>query len=295
MRILLAGGSGLIGSALQSALRADQHEVVRLVRRAPNAPDERAWQPESRPLDPAVLDGVDAVIGLSGASVGRIPWTPGYRRELRASRLVPTAAIATAIATAAHPPAVWLNASAVGFYGDRGDEQLDEGSAPGSGFLPELVRDWEAAASTSGATRVVQLRSGVVVANGGGFAPVQLTTRLGLGARFGDGRQFWPWISLADEVAAIRHLLTAEVSGPVNLVGPTPATSDEVTAEYARQLHRRRLLVAPRFAVRMLGEAGQRLLLDSARVRPAALAASGFRWQHERIADAVAAVITSAR
>lgn len=292
MRILVAGGSGLIGGALVAALTAGGDDVIRLVRRSATAPDELEWRPGARPLNPAVLDGVDAVIGLSGASVGRLPWTPAYRRELRTSRLVPTSAIATAITAAADPPRVWLNASAVGFYGDRGQDELDETSGPGAGFLPELVHDWETAARVGDTTRVAHLRSGVVVANGGGFAPVQLTTRLGLGARFGDGRQFWPWISLADEVAAIRHLLTAELSGPVNLVGPVPATSDQVTAEYARQLHRRRLLVAPRFAVRLLGEAGQRLLLDSARVRPAALAASGFRWQHERVADAVAAVLS---
>jgi len=291
-RVLISGASGLVGTALTKSLRSAGDEVRHLVRRDPRSSEEVRWDPGAGRLDPAELEGVDAVVNLSGASVGRIPWTAGYRAELRDSRLDTTRTIATALGRAKAAPKALINASAVGIYGDRPGERLTEDSAPGSGFLPELVVDWEAAAQTaSDRTRVVSIRSGVVVAHGGGFGPVRQLTQFGLGTRFGSGGQFWPWISLFDEVAAIRHLLDSELAGPVNLVGPTPATSDRVTRVYARELHRPRLLPAPEFAVRMLGEAGQRLLLDSAEVLPTRLRSDGFHWKHSEIDDAVTAVV----
>jgi uncharacterized protein (TIGR01777 family) len=291
MRVLLAGGSGLIGRELTAQLLGGGHEVRRLVRRRPSAPDEVTWAPSVHKIDPSVLGEVDAVINLSGATVGRLPWTPSYKKELRASRVDATLTLAEAMSQVATPPAVFLSGSAVGFYGDRPGETLTEESAAGTGFFPELVTDWEAAtAATPKKTRVVHLRSAVVVAHGGGLAPVRVLTGLGLGSRFATGGQYWPWISLYDEVAAIRHLLTSKLSGAVNLAGPTPATSDRITHAYATRMHRPYLLRVPEFAVKLLGEGGERLLLDSAQVEPAKLEADGFEWRDRTVEQAIDAV-----
>ena len=294
MKVLIAGATGLIGTEVAAQLRERGDEVVRLVRSASDGPDDIRWDP-TLPLDPAVLDGVDAVINLAGASVGRIPWTPAYRRKLVDSRVTPTRTLVTAINAAATPPAVLINGSAVGFYGDRGDEKLDEDSAAGTGFFPDLVAAWEAeAAKVRGETRRVSIRTAVVVARGGAFTPMLLLTRLGLGSRFGRGTQTWPWISLHDEAAAIVHLLGSGLSGAINLAGPTPATSDEITRELARQLHRWYLLRVPSFAIRLLlGEAGQRLLLDSADVVPSRLTSDGFRWRDETVAAAITRMLSA--
>lgn len=288
LRVLIAGASGLIGTALTEQLRADGHTVLRLVRHRTGADDEVNWAPSARTIDFRVLGEVDAVVNLSGASVGRIPWTPGYRKTLLDSRVQPTQTLAEAMNQVATPPAVFLSGSAVGFYGDRPGERLTESSAAGEGFFPELVTAWEAAASLAPKkTRVVNLRTAVVVAHGGGLAPVRVLTGLGLGSRFATGGQYWPWISLHDEVAAIRHLLTSKLSGPVNLAGPTPATSDRITHAYARRMHRPYFLRVPEGAVKLLGEAGERLLLDSAKVFPTRLEADGFEWQHRRVEQAI--------
>jgi uncharacterized protein (TIGR01777 family) len=289
VRVLVAGASGLIGTALVERLRARGDEVTRLVRRETRTADEVRW--DALALDPAVVDAVDAVVGLSGATVGRIPWTPAYRRTLLESRVQPTVALAEAVHAAADPPVVFVSGSATGYYGDRPGELLDEDTAPGEGFFPELVTAWEAAASiASGATRVVNARSAVVIARGGGMTPIRLLTSIGLGAGFSRGTQYWPWISLQDEVSALMHLVFSRLSGPVNLAGPTPATSDEVTEAFARVMHRPHLLRVPSLAVKALGEAGSRLLLDDARVVPAKLAADGFVWAQPTIADAVRAI-----
>lgn len=289
MRILLAGASGLIGTELTARLSARGDEGVRLVRREVRGPDEVQW--DASTLDPSVVDGFDGVVNLSGASVGRIPWTPSYRRTLLDSRVQPTVALAEAIVAAAHPPRVFVSASAVGIYGDRPGETLDETSATGHGFFPDLCRAWEAASAiAAGATRVVNPRSAVVIAHGGGMAPVRLLTTFGLGAGFGRGDQYWPWISLEDEVSALMHLLFSHLSGPVILAGPTAATSDDVTEAFAHVLHRPHLLRVPSLAVKALGEAGTRLLLDDMHVEPAKLTADGFVWSQPTIADAIAAI-----
>lgn len=289
-RVLIAGGSGLIGTELARQLRAEDSEVVQLVRREVRGPDEVRW--DARTLDPAVVEGADAVVALSGATVGRIPWTPAYRRTLVDSRVRPTVAIAEAILAAERPPTVFVSGSAVGFYGDRPGETLTEESARGTGFFPDLVAAWEAAASIAApSTRLVVARSAVVVAKGGGLMPIRLLTKFGLGAGFGRGTQFWPWISLHDEAAALRHLIDSKLNGPVNVAGPTTATSDEITEAYAAVMHRPHLLRVPSFAVKVLGEAGSRLLLDDARVVPARLAADGFVWKHPTITDAVSALV----
>ena len=288
-RILVSGASGLIGTELVAQLRAAGDEPIRLVRREVKTPDEVRW--DAHTLDPAALDGVDGVVNLSGATVGRIPWTPAYRRTLLESRVQPTVALAEAIVAAERPPTVFVSGSAVGYYGDRPGVELTEESSRGEGFFPDLVAAWESAASIAAAsTRLVVARTAVVVARRGGLAPIRLLTRFGLGAGFGRGTQFWPWISLQDEAAALRHLLGSSLRGPVNLAGPTPATSDEITEAYAKALHRPHLLRVPSFAVKALGEAGSRLLLDDARVLPARLTADGFRWAHPTIQDAVRAV-----
>lgn len=293
-RVVVAGASGLIGRELVRQLTGDGAEVVRLVRRAPAAPDEVRW--DARTLDPTVVDGADAVVGLSGATIGRIPWTPAYRRVLLGSRVQPSVALAEAIVAAERPPRVFVSGSAVGFYGSRPGETLTEESGRGEGFFPDLVEAWETAAAIAAAsTRLVVSRSAVVVAKGGGMAPIRLLTRFGLGAGFGPGGQFWPWISLHDEAAALRHLIGSKLSGsrlsgPVNVTGPTPATSDEITEAFAEVMHRPHLLRVPSFAVKALGEAGSRLLLDDARVVPARLQADGFTWRHPTIRDAVRAI-----
>jgi len=293
--VLVAGASGLIGTELVRTLRAESHEVRRLVRRRPSAEDEVNWAPSARTIDVQALGDVDAVVNLSGASISRLPWTRGYRRELVESRVAATRTLADAMNQVRTPPRVFVSGSAVGFYGDRPGERLTEGSPRGTGFFPDLVEEWEATATLAPAvTRVVQIRSGVVVAHGGGMAPVRTLTGLGLGTRFGTGGQHWPWISLHDEVAAIRHLLLASrLSGPVNLVGPTLATSDRITHGFARRMRRPYLLRAPEGVIRgALGEAGQRLLLDSMKVSPVRLQEDGFAWAHPRVEDAIDAVFT---
>ncbi|HEX7834485.1 MAG TPA: TIGR01777 family oxidoreductase [Pseudolysinimonas sp.] len=289
-RVLIAGASGLIGTELVRQLTADDAEPVRLVRRQVRGPDEVQWN--ARTLDPAVVDGVDAVVCLSGATVGRIPWTPAYRRVLVDSRVLATVALAEAIVAAERPPAAFIGGSAVGYYGSRPGETLTEDSAGGTGFFPALVAAWEAAAGIAAAsTRVVVARSAVVIARAGGLAPIRLLTRFGLGAGYGPGGQHWPWISLYDEAAALRHLLTSTLRGPVNVTGPTPATSDEITEAYAAVMHRPHLLRVPSLAVKVLGEAGSRLLLDDALVVPARLIADGFTWKHPTIRDAISATV----
>jgi uncharacterized protein (TIGR01777 family) len=289
VRVLVSGGSGLIGTALLRRLRERGDDVVRLVRREARAADEVRW--DAARLDPSAIDGVDAVINLSGATVGRIPWTPGYRRTLLDSRVRPTTALAEAIVAAARPPAVFVSGSAVGYYGDRPGEVLDDGSHRGTGFFPDLVHAWEQASAIAGsATRVVNPRSSVVIARGGGMAPIRLLTMFGLGAGFSRGSQHWPWISLHDEVAALLHLVDSKLSGGVIVAGPRAATSDEVTEAFARVMHRPHLLRIPSFAVKLLGEAGSRLLLDDAHVVPARLQEDGFVWAQPTITDAVRAI-----
>ncbi|GMA96756.1 hypothetical protein GCM10025881_35800 [Pseudolysinimonas kribbensis] len=242
------------------------------------------------------LGDVDAVVNLSGASIARMPWTRGYRRQLLDSRVAATRTLADAMNQVRRPPAVFVSGSAVGIYGDRPGERLTEESARGRGFFPDLVEEWEKTSHLApAATRVVQIRSGVVIARGGGMAPVRTLTGVGLGARFGTGGQHWPWISLHDEVAAIRHLLTrSALAGPVALVGPTPATSDRVTHGFARRMRRPYALRAPEGVIRrVLGEAGQRLLLDSMKVVPVRLQADGFTWTHPRVEDAIDAVFAA--
>jgi uncharacterized protein (TIGR01777 family) len=295
MRIVIGGASGLIGTALAASLEQDGHEVTRLVRRPPAGPGQVQWDPGRRPLDPAALSGSDAVVSLSGAAIAGGWWTQARKRELRDSRVNATTTLVTAIAAAAAPPAVLLSGSAIGWYGDTGDREVDETAPAGRGFLPGLVSDWEAAAAPArdAGSRVVTLRTGIVLAGRGGLlgglAPL---FKLGLGARLGGGRQYLSWIALADHVRAARFLLDHDdISGPVNLTAPAPVTNAEFTAALGRAAHRPARLRVPAPLLRAgLGELSAELL-NGARIRPAVLLRAGFTFRYPGIDAALAAAL----
>jgi uncharacterized protein (TIGR01777 family) len=291
MHVVVGGASGYVGTELVHQLGAAGHTIVRLVRRQASGPSESRWNPATGEIDAAVIESADAVINLSGASLAKLPWTAGYRRELVSSRLQATSTLAAAISAAATPPSVFLSGSAVGIYGDRAEEDLTESSPRGEGFLADLVEQWEAAAQqVPSGVRVVTLRTGIVVGHGGAFTPLELLTRFGLGAKLGDGKARWPWISLHDEAAAIVHLLTSKLSGPVNLTGPTPATSDAITKRLAIAMKRPRIWTIPRMLISVgLGAAGRELLLPSQRVLPVKLQGDGFVFRDETVETAISA------
>lgn len=289
-RVVVAGSSGLIGSALVDDLRASGVDVTRLVRRAPAAPEEVTWL-DAPSLDPAVLAGADAVVNLCGASVGRLPWTRAYRRELRSSRLTPTRILARAIRQLDDPP-LFVSASAAGIYGSAPGRRLAEDAAPGHGFLAALCRDWEEAAREAG-DRVVSLRTAPVVHPGAVLKPLIPLTRLGAAGPLGRGDQVWAWISLEDAVSAIRHVLEHRLTGPVNLAGPTRESASGFGRALARRLHRPFWLPAPAWAVRtLLGrDFADAMLLADADVVPAALQGAGYAFAHETVEAAIAAVV----
>lgn len=294
MRVLIAGASGLIGTELSRQLGAAGHTAVRLVRREPLGRNEFRWDPAALVLDPAVLEGIDAIVNLSGASLSRLPWTPGYRKEILQSRVQATRTLTDALRHVADrpgvtAPTVLLNGSAVGFYGDRPGEELTEASAPAHDFLADVVTAWEReAALAPPGTRVVLLRTGLVLATGGALKPVLPLTRFGLAGPLGAGTQHWPWISLHDEAAAIVHLLSSELTGPVNLVGPTPASANEVLGELARALKRPFKFAVPEsLLILLLQDAARQLLLPDQRISSAKLEADGFTFTHRTAAEAV--------
>lgn len=293
LTILVAGASGFIGRELTRQLVEDGHEVLSLVRRQPKNAGEINWAPSAHMLDSSVMDDVDAVINLSGASIGRLPWTKGYKKQILDSRVQATRTLVEAMARASKPPAVFLSGSAVGIYGDRPGERLTEDSTRGPGFLGDVVEAWEGAAQLRPAkTRLVTFRTGVVIGRGGSLAPVMALTRFGLGTRLGTGGDIWPWISLYDEAAAIRHLLTSTLSGPVNLVAPTPATSDRITSHVAKRMHRWYAFAAPSWAINLaLRDAGPALLLSSQQIAPVKLLADGFRFRDNTVEEAIDAFL----
>lgn len=284
MNILISGASGLIGSALAPALSMAGHRVLSLVRHRPTNPDERRWDPAAESLGPEVLDGVDAVIHLAAESIAR-RWTRARMARIRQSRSAGTRLLAEAVARSSQPPSVFLCASAIGYYGDRPGEILDETSAPGTDFLAEVCQQWEAACEPARGrdVRVANLRFGIVLSSrGGALGQMLRPIRLGLGGRLGSGRQIMSWIALDDVVAAVQHLLGCEeLSGPVNLVSPNPVSNREFTRTLGRVLHRPAVLPAPGFALRLaLGKMAKPLLLTDQQVVPARLQQAAFHFEH---------------
>ncbi|MHC2999208.1 TIGR01777 family oxidoreductase [Microbacterium sp. HJ5] len=296
-RVVVAGASGLIGSALVESLRADGVTVTTLVRRPPEAPDEVEWLTDATPLDPAVLAGADAVVGLNGASIGRFPWTEHYKSTLLWSRITPTQAIARAVRELGTDAPAFVSASAVGYYGSAPRKRLDETSRRGETFLADLCGEWEAAARASGEhARVALLRTAPIIHAQGVLKPLLLLTKLGVSGPIGRGTQVWPWITLDDEVRAIRHVIDKGLDGPVNLTGPTRATANDLGFALAVRLNRPFLVRAPVWAMKLaLGEdATEAVLTTDAHVEPAVLEASGFSFLHPTVEDAVAAAVPAA-
>jgi len=285
MRVAVTGSHGFIGSALVASLTKDEHDVVRVRR------DEQGG------LVAADLVGVDAVVHLAGEGVATKRWTPEQKRRVLESRTIGTTLVADTLAAMTPKPRVLLSGSAVGYYGERGDEILTEASSAGEGFLADVCVQWEAATAPAAAAgiRVAHLRTGIVVGKAGGAVAKTLPLfKLGLGGRIGSGRQYWSWISLTDEIGAIRFLLDHEVSGAVNLTGPQPVTNAEFTKAVGRALHRPTLLPVPKFGPRLLlgREAADEVVSASQRVEPIVLAREGYQFQHETVDAAVQAELT---
>jgi uncharacterized protein (TIGR01777 family) len=293
MRILLAGASGFLGTRLVERLRAEGHDVTRLVRRSASAGDEASWNPSSGELDPALVAAADAVINLAGAGVGDKRWTPSYKSTLRSSRVDTTGTIARAVSHLAEAdrPRTLLQGSAVGWYGDTGDRPVEEDAPAGNGFLADLCRVWEAAArpAEDAGTRVVLLRTGLPLdPDGGLLGPQMLPFKLGVGGKLAGGHHWVPWISLPDWLNAVLFLLDRDdIAGPVNVVGPQQVTNATFTELFARQIHRPAVMPIPGFGLKiLLGEFGAEIL-RSQRVVPAVLRDAGFTWQHPTLESAL--------
>jgi uncharacterized protein len=291
VHIAITGSSGLIGTALVRHLQVDGHRVTRLVRREP-AEGEARWDPSAGVLAPEALQGVDAVIHLAGAGIGDRRWTDAYKREILDSRIRSTELLATTMAGLDERPSIWLSGSAIGIYGARGDEQLDETSTTGDGFLADVCAKWEGAtaAAQEAGVRVTHLRTGIVLSPAGGALRKQLPLfKAGLGGKMGSGTSWQSWISLDDEVRAISHLLSADVSGPVNLTAPEPVTNAEFTKVLARVLKRPSLFRVPEFGPKLLlgGELAEALLFTGQRVLPGVLGQTGFVFEHPQLEGAL--------
>jgi uncharacterized protein len=288
-RVAISGASGLIGSALSAFLSARGDDVVHLVRREPRTSSEVGWDPASRTLHPGDLSGLTAVVHLAGAGVAAHRWNAAYKQEILASRVNGTATIATALADLGEPIAL-VSGSAIGAYGDRGEEILTEDSMPGEGFLAEVVRAWEAATAPAkdAGLRVVHARTGLVLTpDGGAMERVLPLARLGLAGPLGTGRQYWSWITLHDELRALTHLIDEDLVGPVNLVSRQPLRQGEVMKALGAQLGRPAVLPAPALALRVvLGEFASDVLA-SQRILPTVLTASGFVFDHDTIEAAM--------
>jgi uncharacterized protein (TIGR01777 family) len=288
--VAIAGSSGLIGSALVTALRTADHQVLRIVRRAPANASELHWDPDSGELDADALDGIDAVVNLCGINIGRRRWSGAFKQNLRDSRITPTEVLSAAVADAG--VGVLVSASAVGYYGDTRDRAVDETALAGRGFLAQLCKDWEAATAPArdAGARVVLARTGVVLAlSGGALRQLRPLFSVGLGARLGRGRQYMSWISLEDQVRALQFAISdSRLSGPVNLTGPAPVTNAEFTAALGRAVNRPTPLMMPGFAVRAaLGEFADETLLSGQRAIPAVLERAGFEFHHNTVGEAL--------
>ncbi|SNT23089.1 TIGR01777 family oxidoreductase [Rhodococcoides kyotonense] len=294
MRVVIAGSSGLIGTALVASLRGKGHDVARLVRRAPAGPDEYQWDPPHGSLDERALRGTDAVVNLCGVGIGDKRWSGSYKQAIRDSRITPTEVLADACAAQSVP--TLINASGVNFYGDTGDRVVDESAPVGSGFLAEVCRDWENAtsAASSAGVRTITLRSGVVLSQRGGMLdklrPLYL---LALGGRLGSGRQYFPWISLDDEIGAIVHGIEHDaVSGPVNMVGPAPVTNAQFNSAMSRAVHRPAPWIVPGIVLRAgIGEFAQEAILTGPRAIPTVLEDTGYVFAHNTVGEALRAAV----
>ena len=293
-RVAVTGSSGLIGGALRRHLTDRGDSVLRVVRRAPQGPDELRWDPSRGELDETALSEVDAVVNLAGVGIGDKRWNAEHKREVERSRTDATGTVAQALVRVKEQSGRSIrlvNASAVGYYGDRGDEVLNERSAPGRDFLAGVVTRWEEATQPAidAGLPVAWARTGLVMSpDGGAFSPLLLLGRLGLGGPMGTGREWWPWITLVDEVAALTHLIDHEdIAGPVNLVAPTPARQKDIARELGRALHRPAFVPAPRFALRaVVGEFADSIIA-SQRLEPEVLTGTGFRFEHADLTSAV--------
>jgi uncharacterized protein len=301
LTVLIAGGTGFIGSALTDELIASGHSVHTLTRSAEAAeayPTMHLWNPGVDPLDlddlaQRIGSPIDAVVNLAGYSISKIPWTRSRKAQILNSRLIATSTITEAMDRANEVPPVLVNGSAVGFYGTRGDEELTESSPAGQGFLVNVAQAWETAARTAPAgVRVAMIRTGLVIGREGALAPLRLLTSLFAAGPLAGGRDWWPWISLRDEARAIVHVIENDISGPVNLVAPSPATSGTVIHSLATLMHRPYWLPAPGFAISLiLGQAGRELLLSSQKVVPTVLQDTGFVFTDPTIGQALAAAL----
>ena len=297
MEIAVTGSTGLIGRALVNALRADGHRPVGLVRRAVE-PGEDAieWSPTEGRIDAAALEGIDAVVHLAGAGIGDKRWTDAYKRELLESRRVPTTLLAETLAGLQRPPPVLVSASGVTYYGDRGDEQLTEDSGAGDLFLSRLCLEWEAATrpAISAGVRVAITRTSIVLDRNEGALPKLLPLfKLGVGGRMGSGRQWWSWISIVDQVRAIRFLIDNPVEGPVNMTAPGVVTNAEFAKVLGQVLHRPAFVPVPAFGPRLLRgrQLADELLFASVRAVPGVLTAKGFEFRHPDLETALRAVL----
>jgi uncharacterized protein (TIGR01777 family) len=301
MNILMTGASGLVGSALASFLTGHAHRVTRLVRRTPKPDaDEIFWDPDAGRLDPAALDGFDALVHLAGESIAAARWTNDRKRRILESRINGTKLLVSTLATLARPPAVMISTSAVGYYGDRGGEVLREESGPGTGFLADVCRQWEQAAigATDRGFRLVVLRIGMVLSIRGGALPRMLTPfRLCVGGRIGTGNQYISWVTLDDLIQMVRFgLENVSLDGAINAVTPNPVTNLEFTKTLGRVLRRPTAFPLPSFAVRlMFGEMGEQVLLSSARVEPSRLMTANFQFRHPDLEGALRHVLALGR
>ena len=291
MKVAITGSSGLIGSALTKRLRASGHEVIEMHRGAKS--DARTvWNPDEGWLREGALDGVDAVVNLGGANIGGGRWTASRKKLLRSSRIESTRVLVDELKRQGIRPAVFVQGSGVDFYGDRGEERLDESAGPGDNFLAQLCLDWEAegnrAASELGSRVAIARTSFVIDREAPAFKRLVMPIKFGVGGKLGSGRQWFPWVHLEDEARAIEFLLTSDISGPVNIAAPETVTNTGITKVLGSVLKRPTFFAVPGFALKLLlGEMAQVLLLNSKRVIPARLAEAGFRWEYDTAESAV--------
>lgn len=299
MKIAITGASGLIGRALTTSLVADGHQVIPVVRRPNSAtPDAIEWNPAAGTIEASKFEGVDGVVHLAGAGIGDKRWSESYKREILDSRTKGTELLARTLVSLSAPPSVMVSGSAIGFYGDTGDTAVDETAPAGDDFLAKVCVDWEAAAApaTEAGIRVPFLRTGIVLTtDGGALAKMLPLFRFGLGGRMGSGKQWWSWISMADEIGAIRWLLDHDVSGPINATAPSPVTNSQFTKALGEVMHRPTFAPVPSFGPKLLlgAELADALLFTSARVVPKVLEASGYLFAHPTIEAALRDVLTS--